>query len=403
MKEKLKSWFASLVPGIITVAVVFGPSKVTITSKLGAQYGGALLWIIIVAIFFMIIYTNMSARIGLATDKSILATIREKWGAKVSGIIGVGVLLVTTSFQIGNAVGAGISVGEFTHTSNNIWIVVTSLIAISLLFAKKFYQLLSKLMIGVVLLMLFSFLITLFLSHPSGSEIIQGFRPTIPKGSEGLVIAFVASCFSLVGAFYQSYLVQQRTTNMSKEDRVKVKDRSSTGMIILGVMSAAVMLCAASVLHPRGIIVQSAKDMGLALEPLFGKSASRLFLIGLFGSSFSTLVGNAVLGGSIFSDAISGQRSMDSMKVKIYIASIIAVGAILALLFGSMPLQMIVFAQSITIMIVPIIAIAMILLSNDEAIMGGLKNSRFQNVAALLGLALVLLLATLNVKTLFFS
>lgn len=377
MKGAWKGWLNSLIPGIITVAVVFGPSKVTIASKLGAQYGSSLLWIIVVAIFFMAIYTNIAARIGIATRDSLLTTIRNKWGNVVAGIIGLGVFAVCTSFQIGNAVGAGIAIGEFTHTSTKPWIIIISLAAIALLFARRFYALLSKLMIGIVLLMLCSFLITCILSHPSFNEILDGFIPSVPKGSETLVIAFVASCFSIVAAFYQSYLVQQRAGQLSEEARRGMKDRSLTGMLMLGVMSAAVLLCAASVLHPRGISVQSGKDMGKALEPLFGLRASQLFLLGLFASSFSALVGNAVLGGTIFSDSVKWGYSMNQPRVKICIAVIISLGALLAYIFGSMPLQMIVFAQGITILIVPVIALALLLISNDAAVMGESKNNSF--------------------------
>jgi Mn2+/Fe2+ NRAMP family transporter len=402
-KGTWKAWLNSLIPGIITVAVVFGPSKVTIASKLGAQYGSALLWIIVVAIFFMAIYTNIAARIGIATNQSLLTTIRNKWGSAVAGIIGLGVFAVCTSFQIGNAVGAGIAIGEFTHTPSKPWIIIVSLAAIALLFARRFYALLSKVMIGVVLLMLFSFLLTCILSHPSLNEIGQGFIPTVPHGSESLVIAFVASCFSMVAAFYQSYLVQQRASQLSDEARRGMKDRSLTGMLMLGVMSAAVMLCAAAVLHPRGISLQSARDMGKALEPLFGLRASQLFLLGLFASSFSALVGNAVLGGTVFSDAVKWGYSMDQLRVKICIAAIIALGAVLAYIFGAMPLQMIVFAQGITILIVPVIGLALLLISNDATVMGEWKNNLFYKVSAIAGLLLILILAGMNIKTLFFK
>ena len=60
---RLRKWFSVLGPGIITAALVFGPSKMTITSKLGAEYGYDLLWIVVVAIFFMTIFTSMGALI----------------------------------------------------------------------------------------------------------------------------------------------------------------------------------------------------------------------------------------------------------------------------------------------------------------------------------------------------
>ena len=78
--SKVKSIFLSLGPGIIIASLVFGPSKMTIASKLGSQYAYDLLWIIVVAMFFMAIFTIMGARIGVATKQSLLTTIKQKWG-----------------------------------------------------------------------------------------------------------------------------------------------------------------------------------------------------------------------------------------------------------------------------------------------------------------------------------
>ncbi|WP_373512782.1 divalent metal cation transporter, partial [Persicitalea sp.] len=104
-------WLQTLGPGLITAALVFGPSKLTITSKLGASYGFELLWIIPVAILFMIVFTTMSARIGLATDQSLLSSIKARFGKTAATVVGIGVFLVCISFQAGNAIGVGIAVG----------------------------------------------------------------------------------------------------------------------------------------------------------------------------------------------------------------------------------------------------------------------------------------------------
>ena len=208
-KNRLLQALMGLGPGIITAALVFGPSKMTITSKLGAEYGYSMLWVVVVAIFFMLIFTNMGARIGLSSSTSLLTHIRNKWGKSAGIIIGIGVFLVTTSFQAGNSIGVGIAIAEATGTKPWIWVLVFNILGMSLLFFRSFYKTLEKLMIALVGLMLISFLTTLFLSKPSLSGIASGFVPSIPLGSTGLLIAFIASCFSIVGAFYQSYLIQE--------------------------------------------------------------------------------------------------------------------------------------------------------------------------------------------------
>lgn len=400
MGTKLKEWSGSLIPGIITLAVVFGPSKMTITTKLGAEFGYSLLWIIAVAIFFMAVFTAMAARIGLATQDSLLVTIGHKFGRKVSVLIGIGIFLVCISFQAGNAIGAGVALAELTHTGTGVWVLLTSALGFGLLFFRRFYKVLETVMIVIVISMLLSFLVTCIVSRPSLSASVAGLRPQVPEGSRGLIIAFIASCFSLVGAFYQSYLVQERARNRSSG--AELKDRSLTGILLLGLMSAIVMICAASVLHTHGLHVNTAADMGRALVPVFGEKATAFFLVGLFGASFSSLIGNATLGGTLLADSLGYGSNLGSTRIKLFIAIVIITGAAIATLFGKIPLQLIVFAQSVTVLIVPLIGVALFAVSNDASIMGARKNTTAVNIAALAGLLLIFFLAAVNIQQLFF-
>lgn len=395
----LKTGLLSLGPGIITAALVFGPSKMTITSKLGAVYGYSLLWIIAVAIFFMTIFTVMGARIGVAARQSLLTTIRLKWGKAAAIAIGLGIFLVATSFQAGNSIGVGIAIAEANGTSPVTWVIVFNLIGIALLFFRSFYKVLEKLMIFLVGLMLFSFIFTLFLADPDWSQVAAGFVPSLPEGSLGLVIAFTASAFSIVGALYQSYLVQER---IKLNPEIRESNRNSiTGIFILGLMSAIVLICAAAVLNPQGIKVTSASDMAKALEPLFGSYASTMFLTGLFGAAFSSLIGNASLGGTLLGDALGYGSQLTSRMVRGLIALVMIIGAIIAIAFGKLPLELIVFAQSVTIFLVPFIGVAMYAIANDKEIMGEQVNSPAVKVIGAIGLLVLLGLAISNVNELF--
>lgn len=408
-KNWLLKGLSILGPGIVTAALVFGPSKMTITSKMGADYGFELIWVIILAIFFMLIFTNMSARIGQYNTDSLLTLIRKKIGKFGSVFIGAGIFLVAISFQAGNSTGVGIAMGEATNTDAKIWIIVFNLAGILLLFFRSFYQVLEKVMLGLVILMLFSFVLTLILIQPSFSHIVDGLIPHIPTGSTGLIVAFIASCFSLVGAFYQSYLVQEKrkanglSVDANASNNKHAQLSSTIGIMILGIMSAVVLICAASVLHPQGIKVNSASEMAMALEPLFGSNASHLFLVGLFGASFSSLIGNAALGGSMLGDALGLKGNLNNNYVKMLIATVMIFGAIISLLFSKLPLELIVLAQSVTIFLVPFTGIAIYWIANSEDIMGEHKNNMFQKIVGLLGLLLVIGLAVLNFKVLVLS
>ncbi len=399
--NKYKAWLQAIGPGLITAALVFGPSKITITSMMGAQYGYSLIWLIVVAIFFMIVFTTMSARVGIATSESLLTTIGRKWGNGARIAIGFGVFLVCASFQAGNSIGTGIAVAEATQTSPVIWIVVFNLLAITLLFYKTFYKTLQNIMILLIALMLFAFVATLLFSKPSIGGIIGGLAPEVPAGSLKLVIAFMASCFSIVGALYQAYLVQER--KKAQPDVKQTPKETYPGMLILGLLSAIVLICAAAVLHSKGTEVRNATDMARALEPIFGHFASALFLSGLFGASFSSLIGNASLGGTLLGDALGYGGQLQSGMVRLFIGIIMVIGAVVAIVFGKLPLELIILAQAVTIFIVPFIGLALYFVANDRSIMGEYKNKPFTNVAGAIGLLIMFLLAASNVQALFFS
>lgn len=401
-KKKSNNWIRSIGPGLIVAALVFGPSKLTITSKIGANFGYDLLWIIIIAIFFMAVFTLIAERIGLSSDKSLLTMIGDRWGKYAARIIGVGIFLVCASFQTGNSVGVGIAIGELTKTSNVYWIIFFNGVGIVLLFFREFYKVLEKLMVSLVGLMLLAFLITLIEVKPSFVNIAEGFFiPKTPLGSIGLIIAFMASCFSIVGAFYTSYLVQQRKRVNKGVNIYKSKNSSLTGILILGLLSGIVMICAAAILQPMEIEVSTAKDMSIALTPAFGVYASAVFLIGLFAAGFSSIVGNASIGGTLLSDALGFGGNFNSIKTKAMIALVMVTGATIAIIFGNAPLELIVFAQSITIFIVPLIGIAMFLIANDKKYMGDNKIKPFLKISGFIGLLIVVLLAGINFVNIF--
>jgi Mn2+/Fe2+ NRAMP family transporter len=394
-------WFKSLGPGLITAALVFGPGSLTITSKLGAVYGFQLLWVIAVAVVLMISFTGMGARIGLASSDSLIELFRKKWGNLAAWVAGLGIFFVTASFQAGNTVGAGLALSESLGSSNAVWIVFISLLAISLLFFKSFYRILEKVMILMVAVMVVSFFFTLVLAPPSLADVYSGLVPVIPSGSFILVIALVASSFSIAGAFYQSYLVQEKGWKKSqKEDALR---ESFTGIVVLGLISSLILLSAATILYPQGIAVASAADMGMALEPVYGKFSFTVFMIGLFGASFSSLLGNATIGGTLLADSLSMGRDLNSVPVKLLITLIVVIGAGVALIFGRLPLELIVFAQGITIFAVPFIGLGIFLIGNDEKIMGSLKNKTWSFILGGVGLLVLVTLAISNAYALFFQ
>lgn len=386
-------------PGFITAALVLGPGSLAVASKIGANYEFRLLWVIPLCILFMAAFTITSTRIGLYSEKTLIQEIRIKYGNLVCLIIGIGLFIVAASFQAGNSIGAGMVFGEMFQTSSVPWVIGFSLLAIGLLFFETFFKILEKIMIFLVVIMLLSFLTTLIISRPDWSAMFDQFNFSLPSGSEFLTIALIASSFSIAGAFYQSYLVQEKGWNRSSS---KLHERESiSGILILGIITSTVMLVAASVLFPKDIQVQSATEMGMALEPIFGKYATIVFMLGLFAASFSSLIGNATLGGVLLSDALNIGNKLRSQKVRYVIMSVIIIGASVAVVFGSLPIQLIIMAQGFTIVVVPVIGLLIFLMALNKSEKEKMPLSLGLKLLMLIGLIILVLLALANVYTIF--
>ncbi|WP_425234550.1 Nramp family divalent metal transporter [Ulvibacterium sp.] len=398
-EKKTKNFLRLIGPGFITAALVLGPGSLAVASKIGANYEFRLLWIVPICVLFMAAFTMVSTRIGLSSKLTLIQLIRKKYGNTVCIVIGVGLFVVAASFQAGNSIGAGMVFGEMFHSSSVPWVIFFSVAAIVLLFFKSFFKILERIMIAMVILMLISFVITLIISKPSISLLIEQFDFGLPEGSQFLALALVASSFSVAGAFYQSYLVQEKGWDANKS---RSHERESlSGILILGIITATVMLVAGSVLFPQGIRVNSATEMGKTLEPIFGSYASLIFMLGLFAASFSSLIGNATLGGVLLSDALNVGRKLESRNVRYVIMSVIFIGAVVAIIFGSLPIELIVMAQGFTIIVGPLIGLMLYLIARDGAKKNQLKLGFPLQIVLVFGLILLLVLASTNTYNIF--
>ncbi len=73
------------------------------------------------------------------------------------------------------------------------------------------------------------------------------------------------------------------------------------------------------------------------------------------------MIGNAALGGTLLGDALGYTGQLQSSMVRFLIGVVMVIGAAVAIIFGKLPLQLIVLAQAVTIFIVPFIGIALYL------------------------------------------
>ncbi|SFF56409.1 Nramp family divalent metal transporter [Sunxiuqinia elliptica] len=387
--ERVKQIIRSVGPGFIVASAALGPGSITVASRIGSVYGYAFLWVIVVAAISMVAYTSMSLRFGISHERSILQQIAVTYGRWFSVVIGICAFLSASSFQFGNNLGIGIAMEGITGVDERVWPFIFTPLGMLLVFrAGNLYKILEKLMMGMVMIMILAFLFNLILARPDMGQVAQGFVPkSFSLGDLDVVAALVATTFVLNGALYQSYLAQDKGWKIA--DAKKAQNDTYMGISLLAIISALVIITSAAVLNPLGIVVNSAADMALQLESLFGRYAKVIFSFGLCAAAFSSLMVNAVMGGGLLADGLGLGRSMNEKMPKLFTVVILLVGMLIAVFFKGNVVYALILAQASSILAVPLIAIGILLIVNRKMVMGKLKNGKLQNTLAILGFLLI--------------
>ncbi len=392
MFYKIKEILKSIGPGFIIAAVVLGPGSITVTSRIGSEHGYTFLWVILVSAIFMVVYTSMGVRFGVYNEKSILQTISESYGRWFAIVIGISSFLSTTSFQFGNNLGIGIGMQGITGIDEHVWPLVFTPLAMVLIFwTKNLYKVLEKLMMAMVMIMILSFLFNVILTKPDVTSIAKGFLPlSISLENMDVVAALMATTFAVVGTIYQSYLVQDKKWKIANLKR-GLND-TYMGIFLLAFISALVIITSAAALKPFGITVNSAADMALQLENLFGNYAKIVFSFGLCAAAFSSLVVNSVIGGGLLADGLGLGHSMNEKMPKIFTSIILLVGMLIAVFFRGNVIYALIMAQASSILAVPLIALGMFLILNNKKVMGEYRNNTYQNILAVLAFIIIIVM-----------
>jgi NRAMP (natural resistance-associated macrophage protein)-like metal ion transporter len=389
---KIRAFFKSVGPGFIIAATVLGPGSITVASRIGSEYGYAFLWVIVIATVFMITYTSMAARFGVVSNRSILQTMADHYGRWFAIAIGISAFLSSSSFQFGNNLGIGIGMEGITGIHERVWPIVFSSLGIILIFwAKNLYKLLERVMMSLVLLMILAFFLNLILTKPEPVPLARGFLPSaFSADSLSIVAALMATSFSLAAALYQSYLAQDK--GWKKENlRGGLRD-TYLGIFLLALISLTILITSAAALHPRGILVNSAADMALQLEALFGGYAKIFFSVGLCAASFSSMMVNSVIGGGLLADGFGLGRSMNKRVTKIFIIAVLLIGMLVAVFFRGNVIYAMIMAQASSMLAVPLIAIGLFLVLNNKKVMGPHRNKLLQNIIAVAGFIVISLM-----------
>lgn len=392
-RRSLLQLIALIGPAFVAGAWQFGPGNLTTAVQAGSAYQYSLIWVIVISTILMIFLTDMSVRLGLRSPVSLITSIKDHIGGPAGVIAGCGVFLITLCFSVGNAVGSGLGMSMLIPGSSPVmWTAITTVCVATVLFLRSVYRVIERVLIGIVALMAVCFVVSAFIANPDWAAAGAGLVPVVPGGAWMLIVALVGTNFSVNAAFYASYGIKANGRTEADYRDTTVAD-TVPGIIAPGIMTSLVMVVAAAVLGATGEKATSIVGLAKIFEPLAGPLGGFVFALGFFGAAFSSMIPNCIAGGTMLSDALGKGASAETRTARLTSGFILAFGLTITLVFQSSPVQLIVLAQALTVLVAPVLAAMLIVMANNGKLMGALKSTWWQNLFGIIGLVSVLALS----------
>jgi manganese transport protein len=380
-------------PGLLVAAAFIGPGTIVTASRAGANYGTALLWAVVFSAVATAVLQEMAARVGLVTRKGLSEAIRASFSRPVLRFLSLGLVAVTitlgnAAYETGNLLGASLGLEILSGVSPRLWAVVIAVAAIALLLSGA-YRIIQRVLIVLVVLMSFVFLVTAILVEPSLGELGRGLVPSVPDGSLLTIIALIGTTVVPYNLFLHASTVQEKWAADMKTDEALAQSRLDTVLSVgLGGLVTIAILVNATPFDD----VSNLSAIASQLEPLFGEWAGAFFGLGLFAAGLTSSITAPLAAGYAMSGALGWERDLTSPRFRAVVAFVVLTGLVMALI-GRSPTEAIVLAQAANGLLLPLVAIFLIVVVNDGALMGAFKNRPLQN---LLGVLVVLVVTGLG-------
>lgn len=381
----------------VLAAAFIGPGTVTTCASSGAQYGYRLLWALTFSTVATVLLQEASARLTVISGRNLGQALRQTYR---KGAAGLGVLLLVVgaiivgcaAYQAGNILGGVTGIRMATGLDPRLLTLLCGAVAAGLLWIGT-PKAVATLLSVTVAVMGVAFFLTAYLLHPPAGEVIQGsIVPSFPSGSGLLILGLVGTTVVPYNLFLGSGIAGGQKLS-------ELRFGIAVAVVLGGLISMGILV-AGSALDGQTF---SFEAIAAVLETRLGRWAAELFEWGLFAAGFSSAI-TAPLAAAITARGLfetgEGERARwgdRSWRFRAVWSSVLVFGLAFGL-SGVKPIPVIILAQALNGVLLPLVAIFLFLVVNDRRLMGeeGL-NGALSNTLMVAVVVISLILGVTNV------
>ena len=384
-------------PAFIAAVAYIDPGNFATNMAGGSEFGYTLLWVVLAANLMAMLVQSMSAKLGIATGRSLPEVCRDQFPFRVVVLLWLQAEAIAMATDLAEFVGAALGLHLVFGLSLWVSAILTGLTVFIILGLQVWgFRRLEAAITAFVAVIVLAFGLELLKSSPSAAGVARGlFVPQFSgQGSALLAVSIVGATVMPHVIYLHSSLTQKRIVGANAAVRRKIFRFEIIDITIAmgtaGIINLAMLATAAAVFHSRGLF-----GAGNDLGQVFGG------LNHYIGAHTGTFFGVALLASGIASSCVgtmSGQLVMQGFmhrQIPIFARrAITMIPALIVIGIGFNPTRALVLSQVFLSFGIPFALVPLFFFTGNRDLMGTLVNRRPTVLAA--GLVTVVIIA-LNV------
>jgi Mn2+/Fe2+ NRAMP family transporter len=393
----MKGLFAVALGVLTAIGGFLDIGDLVTSSVVGSRFGLTLTWAVVVGVIGICLFAQMSGRVAAVSGRATFEIIRERLGARMAlANLGASFLinLMTLTAEVG---GIALSLQLASSIEPTLWMPVAAF-AVWLVVWRVKFSLLEN-VTGLMGLSLVIFAVAVFLLHPNwmdlGSQILQ--QPS-PHSDESpatywyfAIALFGAAMTPYEVFFFSSGAIEEK---WGPKDLPQSRLNVLVGFPLGGILSISIAACAAIVLLPKGIAVDSLYETALPIAQAAGKIGLIVVILGFVAATFGAALEVTLSSGYTIAQFFGmpwGKFRRPVRSARFHLVMIISlIVALGVLLTGVDPVQVTELSVVFSAIALPLTYLPILIIANDPKYMGEYVNGKAMNFFGLIILAVIL-------------
>ncbi|WP_103759559.1 Nramp family divalent metal transporter [Streptomyces sp. SM10] len=292
--QRRASTWRHIGPGIVVAATGVGAGDLVATLIAGSKFGYTLMWAAVIGCLVKISLAEAVGRWHLATGRTLFDGWRTL-GGWTTGYFAVYVVIWGFVYGATAMSSSALPLVALFPDGPGLktWAIITGLTGLVFVWFNR-YAVFEKVMTVLVGVMFVVVVYVAIRVAPDMGAAFAGLLPVLPDGSLVYTLGLIGGVGGTITMAAYGYWVNAKGWSGTSWMKVMRID-NRVAYITTGIFVVAMLIVGAELLHSSQIALtkgdQGLVDLGKVLDDRFGTATAKLFLIGFFAASFSSLIG----------------------------------------------------------------------------------------------------------------